>query len=59
MPVDSPPLAARIEEILTLCLADDALAWELCADGSWQRARAGGGLSVQDALARRAAERQG
>jgi polyphosphate kinase len=28
-PVEAPPLAARIDEILDLCLADDVLAWQL------------------------------
>jgi polyphosphate kinase len=41
VPVESPPLAARIEEVLTLCLADGALAWELRPDGAWERARGG------------------
>jgi polyphosphate kinase len=57
VPIESAPLAARIEEVLTLCLADDALAWELQPDGSWQRTRGRGGLSVQDALVQRAGER--
>jgi polyphosphate kinase len=55
--VEAPPLAARIDEILELCLADDALAWELDADGTWHRAPRRACLSAQDELGRRAAAR--
>jgi polyphosphate kinase len=57
VPVSSPPLAARIDEILELCLADDVLAWQLEQDGSWRRAVRRWGLSVQEELVRRAATR--
>src|SRR5262245_4026120 len=57
VPVEAPPLAARIDEILELCLADDALAWELDADGTWQRAPRRACLAAQDELVRRAAAR--
>jgi polyphosphate kinase len=36
-PVTSAPLRARLEEILTTNLADDALAWELRKDGTWAK----------------------
>jgi len=57
VPVEAPPLAARIDEILELCLADDVLAWELDADGTWRRAPRRAFLSAQEELVRRAAAR--
>ena len=36
VPVDEPDLQARLEEILEVNLADDALAWELRSDGRWE-----------------------
>jgi polyphosphate kinase len=36
VPVDEPDLQARLEEILEVNLADDALAWELRPDGRWE-----------------------
>ena len=36
-PVDDPELQARLQEILDVELADDALAWELHGDGNWAR----------------------
>ena len=36
-PVTDPRLRARLDEILDINLADDTLAWELAADGSWHR----------------------
>jgi polyphosphate kinase len=35
VPVDEPELQERLEAILEVNLADDTLAWELDADGSW------------------------
>jgi len=32
-----PALAARLKEMLEVCLADDQLAWSLAGDGTWQR----------------------
>ncbi|MEX0663428.1 MAG: RNA degradosome polyphosphate kinase [Acidimicrobiia bacterium] len=37
VPVTAPDLKARLAEILTVDLADDVLAWELGADGSWHK----------------------
>jgi polyphosphate kinase len=56
-PIESPPLVARVDEILELCLVDDVLAWELDASGTWQRAARRGFLSAQEELVRRAAAR--
>jgi polyphosphate kinase len=57
VPVEAPPLAARIDEILDLCIADDVLAWELDGSGAWQRATRRWGLAAQEELVRRAARR--
>ena len=57
VPVEAPPLAARIDELLELCLADDVLAWELDADGGWHRAPRRACLAAQEELVRRAAAR--
>jgi polyphosphate kinase len=57
VPVQTPPLSARIDEILDLCVADDVLAWELAADGAWHRAPRRAFLSAQEELVRRAAVR--
>jgi polyphosphate kinase len=46
--VDDPTLAARLEEILAVNLAPDALAWELGPDGAWTRVPGAEGLSTQD-----------
>jgi polyphosphate kinase len=37
VPVSDPKLRVRLQQILDVSLADDVLAWELCADGSWRR----------------------
>ena len=57
VPVEAGPLAARIDEILELCLADDVLAWQLDESGAWQRATRRWGLAAQEELVRRAATR--
>jgi len=38
-PVDDPAARAELQRILDLQLADDCKAWELGADGVWQRRR--------------------
>lgn len=57
VPVEAPPLAARIDELLELGLADDVLAWELAADGAWHRAPRRACLAAQEELVRRSAAR--
>jgi polyphosphate kinase len=57
VPIESPPLAARVDEVLELCLADDVLAWELDASGAWRRAPRRAFLAAQEELVRRAAAR--
>jgi polyphosphate kinase len=37
VPVGDPTLRQRLQQILDVLLADDVLAWELGADGSWRR----------------------
>jgi polyphosphate kinase len=53
-PVAAPHLRARLDEILELGLADDELAWELGADGAWERVPTVEGLDSQAELQRRA-----
>ncbi len=36
-PVEAPALQSRLQEVLDVSLTDDALAWELDADGQWSR----------------------
>jgi polyphosphate kinase len=36
-PVDDPDLVDRLQEIIDVMLADNVQAWELGADGTWQR----------------------
>ncbi len=57
VPVESAPLAARIDEFLQLCLADDVLAWQLDAEGAWHRVPRRRSLAAQEELVRRAAAR--
>ncbi|MBO0693444.1 MAG: polyphosphate kinase 1, partial [Acidimicrobiaceae bacterium] len=35
--ITEPALAARLKEMLEVCLADDQLAWTLSGDGTWRR----------------------
>jgi polyphosphate kinase len=51
-PIENRKLVERIRNDLELCLKDDAQAWRLCSDGSYQRAPAsdGGGVSAQAVL---------
>jgi polyphosphate kinase len=56
VPVEAPELRAEIEDTLERCLADDSFAWELSADGEWER-RTRGERSVHRELTERAGER--
>jgi polyphosphate kinase len=56
VPVEAPELKAEIEDTLERCFADDTFAWELSADGRWER-RTRGERSVQAELMERATER--
>ncbi len=50
VPVTDPRLRARLAEMLELDLADDTLAWELAADGNWQKIPTRVGVSTHRAL---------
>ncbi len=56
-PVDSPPLRARLDEILAVNHADDVLAWELAADGAWHKVETVVGVDAQARLRGLAVER--
>jgi polyphosphate kinase len=46
VPVQSPALRARLDEILEVTLSDDVLAWDLC-DTSWSRVPTTVGINTQ------------
>jgi len=56
-PVDSPPLRARLDEILEVNLADDVLSWVLAADGEWHKIETVVGVNAQARLRELAVER--
>jgi polyphosphate kinase len=56
VPVEDDTLAAEVADTLERCFADDTFAWELKADGGWER-RTGGERSVHHELMERARER--
>ncbi len=58
-PVEDPELRAEMLDMLELCFAENANAWELGADGRWARLAAGDGerRSVQEELRERHAAR--
>ncbi len=57
VPVHDPELCGRLEDILTLDLADDASSWELHADGNWSRVANSDGLYAQRRFEELARER--
>ena len=57
VPVNDPRLQARLAEIVDVLLADDVLASELHADGSWHNVPRVRGLDAQAELHRLAVER--
>jgi polyphosphate kinase len=52
VPVTDPNLKQEIEQFLELELADDSLAWELAADGTWSKAKAVRGVNTQELMQR-------
>ncbi|HEX7247522.1 MAG TPA: RNA degradosome polyphosphate kinase, partial [Actinomycetota bacterium] len=58
-PVEDPSLQRRLDEILSVELDDDELAWELHADGTWHKVSSEKGLDAQRVLQRLAVERSG
>ena len=59
VPVEDRPLQERIEEILEVNLADDMLAWELSADGSWSKVPTIDGVNAQERFQQLALDRSG
>ncbi len=57
VPVRGPELCGRLEDILTLDLADDENSWELRPDGSWPRVATAVGLCAQRRFEELARER--
>ncbi len=49
-PITDPDLQFRLDQILDVLLADDNLAWELRADGSWARLTDGDGIDAHVTL---------
>jgi polyphosphate kinase len=49
-PVTQPDLRARLAEILDVNLADDRLAWELTAEGTWSKVPTTAGVNAHDRL---------
>jgi polyphosphate kinase len=52
VPVDDPDLTKEIDQFLNLALADDTLAWELAADGTWTKVPTVKGLNTQELMRR-------
>jgi hypothetical protein len=52
-----PRLCARLEEVITVELDDDRLAWTLDGSGAWTRVPASRGVDTHAELARRARAR--
>jgi polyphosphate kinase len=50
VPIVEPALTARLDEVLEINLADDCLAWELQADGTWQKVPTVLGIDTQRRL---------
>ncbi|NNF63872.1 MAG: polyphosphate kinase 1 [Acidimicrobiia bacterium] len=55
--VTAPSMQARIEEILSIALAEDTTAWVLGPDGTWTRSWTPGGTDLQNAMQERALTR--
>ncbi len=52
VPIADPDLKKEIEQFLDLELADDTLAWELGADGTWGKVATGKGVNTQQLMQR-------
>jgi polyphosphate kinase len=57
VPVRDPQLCQRLEDIITLSLADDLSSWSLAADATWSRVERQRGIGVQQQLEELALER--
>ena len=56
-PITDPRLCARLEEILTVELDDDVLAWSLGADGEWSKVDTSRGIDTHATLGQRTRQR--
>ncbi|MCU0608231.1 MAG: polyphosphate kinase 1 [Chitinispirillaceae bacterium] len=56
VPIEDSACKKRLSEILDLCFRDNAHAWTLLSDGSYERIVAGRRLRLQETLYRRACE---
>jgi polyphosphate kinase len=52
VPVADAVCKKEIEQFLDLALADDTLAWELAADGTWRKVAGGHGVNTQELMQR-------
>jgi polyphosphate kinase len=57
VPVTAPAMRDRLDEILTINLADDTLAWKLESDGTWQRVPRTAGVNTHRQLEELAIQR--
>ncbi|MGH2718330.1 MAG: polyphosphate kinase 1 [Actinomycetota bacterium] len=57
VPIAEPALTARLDEVLEINLADDTLAWQLNADGTWTKVPTELGIDTQRRLQELAAAR--
>jgi polyphosphate kinase len=59
VPVTAPPLAERLDQILSVLLEDDTLAWTLGPDGTWTKVPTERGFNTHLRLQELAVERAG
>ena len=59
VPVTAPPLAERLDQILSVLLEDDTLAWRLGPDGTWTKVPTERGSNTHLRLQELAVERAG
>jgi polyphosphate kinase len=57
VPVTAPAMRDRLDEILTIDLADDTLAWELDRDGAWRKVPRTTGVNTHRQLKELAVQR--
>jgi polyphosphate kinase len=57
IPIEDPALQDRLQEVLDVNMADDALSWRLLPDGSWRKVPTVVGINTQEALQERARTR--
>lgn len=58
VPITSPELSARLDDLRSVLLADDSLAWELQPDGMWQHVPITGQVDTHTTLQAAALERR-